>query len=112
MNFPFKEPSETLDSSITFDFPMSVRISNLYFIFSLFTRFCGWGRPIRFYEGFRFAFSRFCHLWDVKTSKGDFFYLSRVLFPSSLNGSQADPLLFFFFFFFFSFFFACRMTRG
>ena len=39
---------------------------------------------------------------DVKTSKGDFFYLSRV----SLNGSQADPFLFIYLLF------SCRMTRG
>ena len=40
-----------------------------------------------------------------KTSKGDFFYLSRVLFPSSLHGPQADPLLSFFLY-------AYRMARG
>ena len=38
-----------------------------------------------------------------KTFGGDFFYLSRVLFPFSLNRPQADPFfcLFFFFFFFY-----------
>ena len=40
-----------------------------------------------------------------KTSRGDFFYLLRVSFPSSLNGPQADPLLSFFLF-------ACRMAKG
>ena len=43
-----------------------------------------------------------------KTSRGDFFYLSRVSFPSLLNGPQADLFFFFFFFFLFS----CRMARG
>ena len=82
-----KEPSETLDSSTTFDFPMSVRISNLLFIVGLFDCFCGWGIPIRFREGYQFVFPRFCHWRDVKTSRGDFFYISRVPFPSSFNGS-------------------------
>ena len=67
----------------------------------MFECFCCWRHPIRFREGFWFAFPRFCHWWDVKTSKGDFFYISRV----SLNGSQADPL-------FIYLLFACRMTRG
>ena len=33
-----------------------------------------------------------------KTSRGDFFYLPRVSFLSSLNGFPADPLLSLFFF--------------
>ena len=68
--FLSKEPSKTLDSSTTSDFPVSVRISNLLFIVGLFECFCGWGRPIRFYEGFWFAFPRFCHWWDVKPLGG------------------------------------------
>ena len=35
-----------------------------------------------------------------KTSRGDFFYLPRVSFPSSVNGPQADTLLSFCFSFF------------
>ena len=103
--FLSKEPLETVNSSMTFDFSVSVRISNLLFIVGLFECFCGWGHPIRFCEGFQFAFPRFFHWWDVKSSRGDFFYLSRVSFPSSLNGSQADP---FFLFYLFSY----RMERG
>ena len=105
--FLSKEPSETLNSSKTFDFLVSVRISSLRFIIGLFECFCGWGRPIRFCKGFPFSFPRFCHWWDVKTSKGDFFYLLRVSFPSSLNEPQSDPLFFFYFILF-----ACRMERG
>ena len=32
-----------------------------------------------------------------KTSRGDFFYLPRVSFSSSLNGPQTDPLMSLFF---------------
>ena len=73
---------------------MSVRILNLIFIVGLFECFCGWGRLIRLCEGFWFAFPRLS-LVGCKTSRADFFYLSRVSFPSSLNGPQAG--LFFFF---------------
>ena len=55
--FLSKKLLETLDSSTIVDFLVSVRISNLLFIVSLFECFCGWGRPIRFCEGFRFSFS-------------------------------------------------------
>ena len=41
-----------------------------------------------------------------KTSRGDFFYLPRVLFPSLLSEPQADPLLSIFFCLF-----SCRMER-
>ena len=93
--FLSKEPSKTLDSSTNFDFPVSVHISNLIFIVGLFECFCGWRRPIRLCEGFWFAFPRLS-LVECKTSRGDFFYLSRVLFPSSLNGPQAGPFSFLF----------------
>ena len=58
------------------------------------------GCPIRFYEDFWFVFPMFRHWWDVKTFTGDCFYLLRVLFPSSLNGSQVDPLCFIYLFIF------------
>ena len=45
-----------------------------------------------------------------KTFRGDFFYLPRVLFPSSLNGPQANLLLSFFFIYLFLF--AYIMARG
>ena len=38
--FLSNEPSETLDSLTTFNFPVSVRISNLLFIVGLFECFC------------------------------------------------------------------------
>ena len=44
-----------------------------------------------------------------KTSRGDFFYLPKVLFSSLLNGPQTDPLMSFFFLFCL---FACRMAIG
>ena len=42
-----------------------------------------------------------------KTSRGDFFYLHKVLFSSLLNGPQTDPSCPFFFCLF-----ACRMAIG
>ena len=93
-NFAFSVLLRTfLDSLRTFDFPVSVRISNFLFIVGLFECFCGCGHPIRFYEGFWFTFPRLS-LVGCKTSRGDIFYLSRVSFPSSLNGPRAT--LFFF----------------
>ena len=41
--FLSKEPLETLDSSTTVNFLVSVCISNLLFIVGLFECFCGWG---------------------------------------------------------------------
>ena len=40
-SFLSKEPSEILDSSTTFDFLVSVRISDFLFIVGLFECFCG-----------------------------------------------------------------------
>ena len=54
-----KESSKTLNSSKTFGFPMSVRVSNLLFIVGWFG--CFWGRTIKFNEDFCFEFLRFCH---------------------------------------------------
>ena len=55
--FRSKEPPETLDFSTTINFMVNSRISNILFIDGLFECFCGWGRPTRFYEGFRFVLS-------------------------------------------------------
>ena len=55
--FLSNEPLETLNSSTTVDFLVSSLISNLLFMAGLFGCFCGWGRPTKFCEGFRFMFS-------------------------------------------------------
>ena len=73
-----KEPSETLDTSKTFDFPVSFCNSNLFRIAGLLGCLRGWRCPTSFREGFWFTFFRFYPWWVVK-SLGDFFFLSRVL---------------------------------
>ena len=70
--FLSKEPLETLNSSTTIDFLVSVHISNLFFIISLFECFCGWGLLLGFAKVFNSHFHRFCHLWDVKPPGGFF----------------------------------------
>ena len=47
-----KEPSETLDASTTFDFPVSVCNSNLFCVTGLLECLCCWRRPTCFCNGF------------------------------------------------------------
>ena len=70
--------SETLDSSMTVDFLVSVPISNLLFIVGLFTCFCGWGVLLGSIQVFSSCFLGFV-------------YLSRVSFPPLLYGPKDDP---------------------
>ena len=103
--FLSKEPSEILDPSTTFGFPMSVRVSNLLLIVGWFR--CFWGHLIRFREGFWFAFLRFCQWWDVKPLGGIYFIFRGFCFHLCLVSLKMTPSCPFFFCLF-----ACRMERG
>ena len=61
-----------------------VRFSILLFIVGLFG--CFWGRPIRFSEGFWFAFLRFYHWWGVKPPGGIYFIFQGFCFHLRLMG--------------------------
>ena len=111
--FLSKQPSDTLDSSMTFDFSVSVGISNFLFIIGLFECFCGWGRPIRFCEGFRFVFPRFCHWWDVKLQGGISFIFRGFRFHLCLMDFKLTSFIYLLLLLLFYFFlFAYRMARG
>ena len=100
-----KEPSETLDASTTFNFPVSVCNSNLFPITCLLECLCCWRHPtgfLRRFLGFCFAFLKFCPWWVVIFSGEISFSFHGVFF----NGPQVDPL------FFSLFLFAYRMARG
>ena len=72
--FLSKEPLETLDSSMTFDFRMIVRSQTFFLSLVILGVLVVRGHPIRHFLG--------CHWWGVKPPGG----ISRVSFPSSLNG--------------------------
>ena len=99
--FLSKGSLETLYSSMTFNFPMSVRISNPLFIVGLFDCFRGWGRLIRFCEGFQFAFPGFCHWWDVKLPGEFSFIFQGFCFHLRLTDLKLTPSSLFYFLFFY-----------
>ena len=100
--FLSKEPSKTLDSSMTVDFLVSTRISNILFIPGLFECFCGWRRPTMFYEGFLFAFSKVLSPVGCKTSGGWISFILRgFCFYLHLMDLKLTPSSIFFLLFFY-----------
>ena len=89
-----KEPSETLNASTTFDFPVSVCNSNLFRVAGSLECLCCWRCPTSFYEGF----------WVFGLRSLDFFPRWVVKSPGEISFSFRGLWRFFFFFFFFFFF--------
>ena len=106
-----KEPLETIDASMAFDFSVSVCISNLFRVAGLLECLRGWRYSISLCEGFWFTSFRFYPWWVVKSPGEISFSFYRVVsFPPFLfllYGPQVDP-----FFYSLIFLFARRMERG
>ena len=68
--FLSNEPSETLDSSTTVNFLVSVHISTFFLSLVCFSVFVVGGILLGSEKVFGLRFPRFCHWWDVKPLRG------------------------------------------